>query len=186
MIYEREKETWRLPERARGAEVLVTAGPDAEQRAREAADRIKGGAKFEDVVAAYSDGTTKTRGGDLGTVARGELAPAIDAAVFSLPAGATSEPIKARNDWHIVRVIERIPASYKSFNDVKPDLLKREQETQFQKKLAEYLDKLKRDAVIRVSAEAKSLYNGPAYEPPAPETAKKAEVAPAAAKKKKK
>ena len=40
---------------------------------------------------------------------------------------------------------------------MKAELLKREQDTQFQKKLAEYLDKLKRDAVIRVNADAQAL-----------------------------
>jgi hypothetical protein len=45
---------------------------------------------------------------------------------------------------------------------VKAELLKREQDTQFQKKLAEYLDKLKRDAVIRVSPQGQAYYTPPA------------------------
>jgi len=58
--------------------------------------------------------------------------------------------------------LEKFPATYKPFSEVKADLLKREQETQFQKKLAEYLDKLKGEAVIRVSAEAARYYAAPA------------------------
>jgi len=45
---------------------------------------------------------------------------------------------------------------------VKAQLLKREQDTQFQKKLAEYLDKLKREAVIRVLPEGQAYYTPPA------------------------
>jgi peptidyl-prolyl cis-trans isomerase SurA len=164
IIYEREKETWRVPEKAHLAEILVSNGDNparAARRAKEASDLIKGGAKFEAVVKDYSDGATKARGGDLGMVARGELTAEIDKAVFSLPVGTVSDPIATKFGWHLVKVIEKVPVSYKPFTDVKAQLLKREQETQFQKKLAEYLDKIKREAVIRVSPGGQAYYTAP-------------------------
>ncbi len=182
VIYEREKEgKWGVPERARVAEVLIAPGDNdtsrawVERRAKEASDKLKAGAKFEQVVKDYSDGGTKARGGDLGTVARGELAPEIDKAVFSLPAGGVTDPILTRSGWHLVKLVEKIPASYKPFAEVKAEILKHEQETQFQKKLAEYLDKLKHDAVIRVAPEAAAYYQAPVTvaNPPAPPPATK-------------
>jgi len=161
IIYEREKETWRVPEKVHLAEILVPNGDDparSARRAKEASDLVKGGAKFEAVVKDYSDGATKSRGGDLGTVAKGELTAEIDKAVFSLPVGSVSDPIGTKFGWHLVKVIEKFPVSYKPFGDVKAQLLKREQDTQFQKKLAEYLDKLKHEAVIRVSPEGQAYY----------------------------
>lgn len=168
LIYEREKETWRIPEKAHLAEILISNGDnpaDAERRAKEASDLLKSGAKFETVVRDFSDGATKSRGGDLGVVSKGDLAADIDKVVFSLPVGAVSDPIQTRFGWHLVKVLEKVPVSYKSFADVKADLLKREQDTQFQKRLAEYLDKLKRDAVIRVSVEAQPYFTPPPPEP---------------------
>ena len=165
LIYEREKETWRVPEKAHLAEILVSNGDDsarAARRAKEASDLIKGGAKFEAVVKDYSDGATKSRGGDLGIVAKGELTAEIDRAVFSLPVGSVSDPIGTKFGWHLVKVIDKIPVSYKPFADVRAELLKREQDTQFQKKLADYLDKLKHDAVIRVSPQGQTYYTPPA------------------------
>jgi parvulin-like peptidyl-prolyl isomerase len=169
--YEREKEKWRIPEKAHLYEILISRSVDAagagtaEKRAREAADALKAGTKFEVVVKEYSDGSTKNRGGDLGWVARGELVPEIDRAVFSLPVGAVSDPISTKFGWHLVKVVEKSPVSYKPFSEVKGEILKKEQESQFQKRLAEYLDKIKRDAVIRVSAEAAPYYTPP---PPPP------------------
>ncbi len=179
-IYEREKETWRVPEKAHLAEILISpdGGGTDERRAKEASDLVKKGTKFEAVVAQYSDGATKDRGGDLGIVTRGDLAPEIDKAVFSLPVGGVTDPIPTRFGWHIVKVLEKIPVTYKPFSEVKADLLKREQETQFQKKLAEYLDKLKTDAVIKVSAEA-----APYYTPPVPLAVPSPTPAPSAEKK---
>ena len=103
----------------------------------------------------------------MGTVGKGELAAALDAAAFSLPTGAVSDPIETRSGWHVLKVVEKLPATFKPYSEVKADILKKEQETQFQKKLAEYLEKLERDAVIKVSAEAAPYYQPPVAAPPA-------------------
>jgi peptidyl-prolyl cis-trans isomerase SurA len=164
-VYEREKDTWRIAEKAHIAEILIGREDDprtAEKRAAEAAQKVKSGAKWDEVVKEFSEGAGRDRGGDLGSVSKGELAPEIDKAVFSLPVGGVSDPISTRRAWHIVKLIDKTPPTYRAFNDVKADILKKEQETQFQKKLAEYLDKLKGEAVIRVSSEASRYYTAPA------------------------
>ena len=170
LAYEREKETWAIPEKVRVAEVLVNPGPGAEEKAREAATVAKSGAKFEDVVIRFSDGPTRSKGGDMGTVGKGELAAALDAVAFSLPTGSVSDPIETRSGWHVMKIVEKLPATYRPYSEVKADILKKEQETQFQKKLAEHLEKLERDAVIRVSGEASAYYQPPAPAPPPPDT----------------
>lgn len=157
LVYEREKETWAVPEKVRVSEVLVSPGTGAEERARYAASLARGGAKFEDIVLRYSDGPTRSKGGDMGTVGKGELAAALDAAAFSLPAGAVSDPIETRSGWHVLKVVEKLPATFKPYAEVKAEILKKEQDTQFQKKLAEYLEKLRRGAIIKVSPEAQPL-----------------------------
>ena len=81
VVYEREKETWRIPEKAHLFEILISRSADAagagtaEKKAREAADALKAGTKFEVVVKEYSDGSTKSRGGDLGWVAQRRARP---------------------------------------------------------------------------------------------------------------
>ena len=139
-------------------------------KATEAAALAKGGTKFEDVVVRFSDGPTRSKGGDMGTVGKGELAAALDAAAFALPTGAISDPIETRTGWHVLKIVEKLPASYRPYSEVKAEILKKEQETQFQKKLAEYLDKLERDAVIKVSAEAAAYYQPPVAAPPPPDS----------------
>lgn len=179
-VYEREKETYRIPEKAHLAEILISSGTDpsaALQRVTAAVDALRGGAAFEEVVRKYSDGSTKSRGGDLGWVSRGELLPEIDNVVFALPVNSVSDPIPTKFGWHLVKVLEKSPVSYKPFFEVRAEILKREQETQFQKKLAEYIEKLKRDAVIRVAPDMAGYYTPP---PPAPAATSSA-LAPAAA-----
>jgi peptidyl-prolyl cis-trans isomerase SurA len=170
LVYERDKEKWATPEKVRVAEVLVNPGPGAEEKAKEAAKLARSGTKFDDVVLRFSDGPTRSKGGDMGTVGRGDLAGALDAAAFSLPVGGISDPIETRSGWHVVKVAEKIPAGYRPFAEVKADILKKEQETQFQKKLAEYIEKLERGAVISVAPEAVALYQPPPPAPSRPDT----------------
>jgi peptidyl-prolyl cis-trans isomerase SurA len=170
LAYEREKETWAIPEKVRVAEVLILTGPGAAEKAREAATAAKGGAKFEDVVVRFSDGPTRSKGGDMGTVGKGELAAALDAAAFALPAGGISDPIETRSGWHVLKVVEKFPATFRPYSEVKAEILKKEQDTQFQKKLTEYLEKLERDAVMKVSPEAARYYQPPVAAAPPPDT----------------
>ncbi len=169
LAYEREKETWRIPEQVRIAEILIPrADGSGEAKALEVTQKLKAGTKFEDLVPRYSSGGTRDRAGDLGFVSKGELTPEIDKVVFSLPVGAISDPIATKFGWHIVKVIDKMAVSYKPFADVKAEILKKEQDTQFPKKLAEYLDKLKREAVIKVSDEAAAYYTAPVTVTPPP------------------
>ncbi len=154
--YERDKEQWRIPEQVRISEILIpflatpASQSQGEKKAKEAIDRIKGGIKFDVAVNLYSDGPTRDRGGDLGWLSRGELIAELDKVAFSLPVGEFSDPVLSKNGWHIIKVTEKKPLSYKPFTDVRADILKKEQETQFQRRLTEYLEKLRKEAVIKV------------------------------------
>jgi peptidyl-prolyl cis-trans isomerase C len=82
-------------------------------KAKEAYDRLKKGESWDSVVTAMSDDkVSASRGGEMGYISRGdrraerlEYQGIIDAA-FSLAKGAFSEPIKAKDGWHIIQVIE--------------------------------------------------------------------------------
>ena len=171
--YEREKETWRAPEQARISEILIPRGEGGagEAKVREVLQKADAGATFEGLVPLYSSGGTRDRAGDLGFVSRGELNPAIEKVVFSLPVGAVSHPIGTSFGWHIVKVLDRRPAALRPFAEVKAEVLKKEQDRRFPQKLAEYLDRLKREATIEVSAEAAPFYAPPARGLPAPSAA---------------
>jgi parvulin-like peptidyl-prolyl isomerase len=55
--------------------------------------------------------------GDVGWVRQGELAPALDAAVFALEPGELSEPIESPAGWHVVKVLEAADAKYTDFDE---------------------------------------------------------------------
>jgi peptidyl-prolyl cis-trans isomerase C len=55
--------------------------------------------------------------GDVGWVRQGELAPALDRAVFGLEPGELGEPVESPAGWHVVKVNEVVDAKYTDFAD---------------------------------------------------------------------
>jgi len=93
--------------------VAVTGQRDeaaARQRADEALAKIRGGADFAQVARDYSDSPTRERGGEMGVVHKGDLAPEIEAQAFGLTAGEVSAPIRTEAGWNLIKV-ERVQAS---------------------------------------------------------------------------
>ncbi len=156
--YERRKEQfYAIPETAHVAEIVLKfsgTDPEARQQAvvsiEEIRARIKGGAVFADLAKEYSQGTTKDKGGDLGVVAKGELVEALDAAVFVTPAEEYPAPGLLPDSIHLFHVTDRKPAGFKSFHEVKDDLRKRISDDMYEKRFTEYVDKLRRDAFVKI------------------------------------
>lgn len=86
---------------------------DALKKAQEAKAKLAAGTAWEVVVTAYSDDRgSKARGGEIGLVARGDRRAdrfGWDEMIeksFTMKAGDISDPIKAKDGYHIVKVIE--------------------------------------------------------------------------------
>lgn len=85
--------------------------PDAVARARIEGLRqriVEGGEDFAAIARQYSDDTySGAQGGDLGESSRGSFLESIDDAIWSLPIGEVSEPVRSPNGWHLIQVTSR-------------------------------------------------------------------------------
>jgi parvulin-like peptidyl-prolyl isomerase len=52
------------------------------------------------------DASSAQRGGDLGFLAESQIQPEIRSTLSSLSKGATSDPVRMNDGWHVVRVLE--------------------------------------------------------------------------------
>lgn len=155
--YDREKEHYRLPERAHLREIIVLR-PDnagqvdaARQRAEELAKQARGGADFALLAKTASEAATKDKGGDLGEVTRGELLPELDKAVFNATAGQVIGPIEAKTAWHILKVEQRLPSEVPAFETLKEKLRKDVSDEAWQRDYKAYVDRLRKDAFIQIN-----------------------------------
>lgn len=76
---------------------------EAMARAEEVLAKVQAGESFEELAAQYSDGPTKTRGGDLGRFGRGMMHPAFEEAAFGLDIGAASGIVETPFGYHVIQ-----------------------------------------------------------------------------------
>jgi len=157
--YDREKEHYRLPERAHLREIVILRPDNAAQvdAARQRANEIAQRAKSEDfakLATDLSESGTKAKGGDLGDVARGELLPDLDKAVFNSAAGTVIGPLESKSAWHILKVETRLPSEVPGFDSVKDKLRKDASDDAWQRDYKAYIDRLRKDAFIQINEQA--------------------------------
>ncbi|RMG08498.1 MAG: hypothetical protein D6731_21850 [Planctomycetota bacterium] len=105
------------PERVKAARAHLAQAERALQK----------GVPFEEVALRYSyDAKSRELGGALGSFDRKRFAelPQLNTALFSLPVGRVSKPVRSRIGLHIVRVDERKPPR-KAFGDVRAEIEQR-------------------------------------------------------------
>src|SRR5438270_371406 len=85
------------------------------RKSQQIAEQARNNADFALIAKTTSQAPTKDKGGDLGEVAKGELLPELDKAVFNSQAGAVIGPIEAKTAWHILKVEQRLPSEVPAF-----------------------------------------------------------------------
>lgn len=134
-FYNDNRETFKTQDAAKVQHILVKvdpgAAPEVDAAARAKAQglvqQLRGGADFATIAKANSDDPSSSGvGGDMGFVERGATVEPFERAIFSVPLNTISDPVRTPEyGYHIVRVTERRPAGYRSFEEVKPELAAR-------------------------------------------------------------
>jgi peptidyl-prolyl cis-trans isomerase SurA len=183
--YQQHLSDFTQPESVRLSEILVpvqTGGDEAaslaaaKAKADDLEAKIKGGASFADLAKANSAGSTAAQGGDLGIYTRGKLAKQLEDATFALPAGQSTEPIRTRQGYVILKVAEHTPGGTQPLASIRPQVEEAAFMSEMQPRLREYLATLRQNAYIDVRPgyvdtaavhnASKPLYS--AYAPPGP------------------
>ncbi len=130
--YTEHAKEFETPQQIRAAHVLVpvpqTGGSEAEDKARaKVADvirRAKAGEDFAKLAAEFSeDPGSKSKGGELGWISKGEMVPAFEEVAFTLGRGQISpEPVRTPFGFHAIKVFETRAASKKSLKEVAPQI----------------------------------------------------------------
>ncbi len=104
-------------------------------------EAVKPGADFAALAKKYSlDSRTKTQGGLLGEVRRGELVPDLAETLFSLKPGQVSEPVESDDGIHIFRVV----SSKTGLKELRPQI----QERLAAARRGDYVEELRASAKI--------------------------------------
>jgi len=127
-MYATTKSKYAVAEQVRAAHILVyLRGSDAEtmKRVEEIRAKAVAGADFNALAREYSDDpSVKSNSGELGFFEAKPMDPAFAAAAFAMKTkGEISAPVKSAFGWHIILFEDRRPAGYRTFDEVKPQIL---------------------------------------------------------------
>jgi [acyl-carrier-protein] S-malonyltransferase len=117
--YERNRDLYRRDEARMVRHVLV----NTESMALRAAARIRAGEEMAAVAWELSrDRGSRTLGGDLGALRRGEFAGPLEEAVFAATIGQLLGPIRTDHGWHVARVERIVPGRMLAYTEVKAEI----------------------------------------------------------------
>lgn len=134
------------------AEVLISNDKhkpqEAEQRAKDALAEIKAGQRWSEVTKKYSDADTAKEGGDVGFFKEGTLAPAIAQVVNKVDVGETTDMIKTKDGYIIIKVLERLSPGVPKFEEVEQRVDEALYNERMQPALRQYLATLRKESYI--------------------------------------
>jgi peptidyl-prolyl cis-trans isomerase SurA len=192
--YDAHKQDFALPEQVRLSEILIPT-PDeptdaqiaqAQAKAQQVADKLKAGAKFEDLAKQYSGGQTAEKGGDLGEFKRGTLAKVLEDQTFNLKAGEFTAPIRTRQGFVVLEVTGHTQAGIQPLSAVDEQVQQAIYEEAMKPALRTYLTDLRDKAFIEIQPgftdsgaspkETKAVFAASTPPPVKKKTAKKARI----------
>jgi peptidyl-prolyl cis-trans isomerase SurA len=157
--YAAHAQEFALPEQVHLSEILIPTPENATQAQLDAAlakadgvaGKLHGGASFAAVARTDSGGPTATAGGDLGDFKRGGLGDVLEKAVFPLPVGGNTDPIRTRQGYVILHVDSHQQAGVPPLADVEPKVQEALYFQRLQPALRTYLTKARTDAYTEIA-----------------------------------
>jgi peptidyl-prolyl cis-trans isomerase SurA len=155
--YESHPQEFTPPERVILSEIsLSTEGknPDEFDAVRKKVEGLRSsvlnGDDFHQVAAMYSQGSTAKDGGNLGTFAKGQLAPQIEAIVFQTGKGQLTDVIQTRSGFEFFKVEDHLPSALQPIEQVDAAIRSTLSAQKMQPRMREYLAELREQSYVTV------------------------------------
>jgi peptidyl-prolyl cis-trans isomerase SurA len=150
----------------------------AKAKADDLEAKLRAGGEFAQLARTFSDGPTASEGGDLGQFQRGKLAKVLEDATFALKGGQFTEPIRTRQGYVILKVLQHIPGGIPAYKDVEEQVDENFYMLRMEPAMREYLTTLREQAYIDIKpgytdSGASAKQTKPIYSAYVPPTAKK-------------
>ncbi len=154
--YEKNKDRFQEPEKVKLREIFISVPYDADYKtieqkrakAEEVLKRIKAGEDFSDLAWKYSEDPYAVKGGDIGYIHRGRLAPELEDVAFRLKPDEVSGLIDVKAGYFIIKVEDIISSRLIGFDEIKDKLRKTLEDKKMQELREELIKGLKVKAKI--------------------------------------
>jgi peptidyl-prolyl cis-trans isomerase SurA len=135
---------------------LSTAGKSPEEmssverKAEDLRNRVVKGEDFSEIAKHFSEGSTATDGGLLGTFERGQLDKQLDDIAFKMDKGQMTEVIQTKTGFEVLRVGAHYEAGLQPQDKVENEIMNRIYAQKMQPTMREYLGQLREQSYVMV------------------------------------
>jgi len=128
-FYDKHISYFAVPEERKVSHILLVKKKNEtdeqfKERAEKIYDEVKKAKNFAEMAQKYSQGPSKTSGGELGYVTKKMVVAPFWNAVSKMKVGEISAPFKTKFGYHIAKLEAVKPAHTRPFKDVKEDIIK--------------------------------------------------------------
>jgi peptidyl-prolyl cis-trans isomerase C len=156
--YEENPDQFEQPEQVHARHILIKVEENAGEEARAEARRriesvqrkLEEGGDFAKLAEEYSEGPSKSRGGDLGFFSRGQMVESFEEAAFAMEPGETSGIVETQFGFHLIEVVEEKAAGTQGYDEAKPRIEQMLKNKRIQAELDQYIKQLRETAEIDV------------------------------------
>ena len=121
-----------------------------EQKANDYRNRVLKGEEFSEIAKRYSEGSTKDKGGALGTFEPGQLSKQLEEIVFKMDKGQITEVIQTKTGFEILKVVDHFKAGLQPVSKVETEIMNRIYLQKMQPQMREYLAQLREESYVTV------------------------------------
>ena len=146
-FYQIHKDDFVTPLKLRASHIMV----DTEAEANEVLQKLKEGGDFAQLAKQYSKDPSKERGGDIGYFIKGQLMPELEEICFKLQLEQTSDIIKTKLGYHIIKLTDRIEPRTVELSEVRDAIEKELKDSAQQRMLDELVKNLRSKAHVKIN-----------------------------------
>jgi len=150
--YDKNKDSFKWPERVRALQIMVTDETVAEQVRKKLLNK----GDFAKIARERSQSPDAASGGDLGYFSRGQMPPEFENAVFGLKVGEISEVIESIYGFHVFKVVNRQAPGNMSYDEAHGRIRKLLMARKREKEYRNWIDEIKQRIPVNIDYEALS------------------------------
>jgi len=163
-IYQVNQEKYKVDARVDAAHILISTKKDLSEdeslkKAQSLRNELMLGADFNELALRESDDKTAQKNkGELGLFIHGRMVKPFSDAAFAMQEGEISEPVKTQFGYHLIKVNKKLPAGFKSFDEVKDGIIDGLKKKNWESRREDFYQKLKTDNKMEVDEDALDAY----------------------------
>jgi len=155
-FYKANPQFFKQPEQVKASHILIkvdskaddTKKAQAREKIQGIQQKLKNNEEFAALATEYSEGPSKSKGGDLGFFSRGQMVKPFENAAFAMKPGGISDIVETQFGYHLIQVTDKKAEQIIVYEEVKEKISQHLKQQKTKQEVQSYIQKLREGAKI--------------------------------------